>query len=65
MENGMNRKYYNAIIALLNAVPLVRQVDPEFAELLLDKSQEYKDKIINKQLESDIFEFKKEIEKGL
>jgi len=62
----MNRKYYNAIIALLNAVPLVRQVDPEFAELLLDKSQEYKDKIkIDKELESEIFEFKKEIEKGL
>jgi len=62
----MNVQYYNSALALVNAVPHVRQIDPQFADLLLDKSQEYKDKIkIDLELEKEVFEFKKEIEKGL
>ena len=62
----MNIHYYNAALALINAVPFIRHVDNDFAEYLLDKAQGYKDKIkIDKELESEVLEIKKEIEEGL
>ena len=62
----MNVQYYNAAMALVNAAPYVRQIDPEFATNLLDMAQSYKDKIvIDKELEKEIFELKTEIEKDL
>lgn len=62
----MNIHYYNAALSLVNAAPHVRHIDPEFATHLLDMAQSYKDKIkIDRELEKEVFELKKEIEKDL
>jgi len=62
----MNKKYYDAALAILNAVPYVRQVDVDFIKTLLNKAEEYKSKIkIDEELEKEVIGFKKEIEKGL
>ena len=45
----MNVQYYNAAMALVNAAPHIRQIDPEFATHLLDKAQSYKDYIVNRE----------------
>lgn len=61
-----NAQFYNAAVALIKVTPIVRLVDKDFADYLLNKAEQYKNCIkIDKELESQVLEFKKEIEKGL
>jgi hypothetical protein len=61
-----NTNLYNAAVSLIKATPIVRLVDKDFADYLLNKAEEYKNSIkIDTELESEVLEIKKEIEKGL
>ena len=62
----MNVHYYNAAAALIHASQFVRNVDVDFADHLLNKAEDYKNKIkIDTELENEVLEIKKEIEEGL
>ncbi len=57
---------FNASSACLQAARFVRPVDKDFAQKLLDKAQEYKDKVeVDEDLEKEVNEFEEEIRKGL
>lgn len=61
-----NTDLYNAAFALLKAAPVVRVVDSNLSDYLLDKAEQFKDKIkIDKELEKEVLEFKTEIKKSL
>lgn len=61
-----NVRLYNSSIALVEASKVVKGVDIEFANVLLDKAQEYKDKIvIDEKVEKEVKNFEEEIRKGL
>jgi len=62
-----NRLLYNASIALVECAKFVKHIDSDFAKLLLDKAQEYKNQIIaiDKKVEDEINRFEKRIEKRL
>jgi len=64
----MNRNHnlYNASYALVQAASFVKHIDPEYATTLLDKAQEYKDKIVvDEEIEKEVKGFEEEIRKGL
>lgn len=61
-----NLLLYNAAMALVYAVKFIKPVDRDFAQVLLDKAQEYKNKIIiDKKLEVEVGDFEKRIKEGL
>jgi mannose/cellobiose epimerase-like protein (N-acyl-D-glucosamine 2-epimerase family) len=61
-----NTDLYNAAFALLKVAPVVRVVDSNLSDYLLDKAEQFKDKIkIDKELEKEVLEFKTEIKKSL
>jgi hypothetical protein len=61
-----NNLLYNAAVACIAASKIVRPIDQEFAIILLDKAEEYKNKVvIDEEIEKEVLEFEKEIGKGL
>jgi hypothetical protein len=57
---------YNAAIALVKAAGFVKPLDPTYSFDLLNKAQEYKDKIVvDEKLEKEVKDFEQEIRKGL
>jgi len=61
-----NVKLYNAAKALVTIAPIIRLVDKDFSEYLLNKAEEYKDSIkIDEELEKEVLDYKKQIEEGL
>lgn len=61
-----NQLLYNASMALVQCAKYISPVDENFVQLMLDKAQEYKDKIIvDENVEKEINEFEQEIRKGL
>jgi hypothetical protein len=61
-----NTELFNAAMALVKVTPLIRLVDKDCADYLLNKAEEYKSQIkIDEELEKEVLEFKKEIEAGL
>jgi hypothetical protein len=61
-----NTELFNAAMALVKVTPLIRLVDKDCADYLLNKAEEYKGQIkIDEELEKEVLEFKKEIEAGL
>jgi hypothetical protein len=62
----MNKAYYVAAAHLINTSRAVRPLDPNFADILLDKAEEYSNKIkIDEELEKEIIDLKDKIKEGL
>ena len=56
---------YNAAIALVEATKFVNEVDKEFVTVMLDKAEEFKDKIhINEKENKEIGRYKQLIKEG-
>ena len=61
-----NAKLFQVALHLLNAANLLRDIDDEYREELLDKAQEYKDKIeIDEKLEKEVSEYEQRIEQRM
>lgn len=61
-----NELLYNAAMALVECTKFVRPVDGDFVQTMLDKAQEYSDRIvIDDELEKEVDELEKEIRKDL
>jgi hypothetical protein len=64
----MNRNYilFHSAASLVGAARFIRHIDENFANELLDKAQEYKEKIEpDPQLEKEIEDYGKRIREGL
>lgn len=63
---NQNVMLYNAAVALVKAANFVKPLDPNYSIDLLNKAQEYKDKIIvDEEIEKEVKGFEEEIRKGL
>lgn len=61
-----NALLYNASMALVKAAEFVKPLDPEYALELLDKAEEYKNKIVvDDELGKEVEYFEQEIRKRL
>lgn len=61
-----NSDLYNAAVHLINAARFLREEDSEFCQVLLDKSEEYKNKIeIDEDLEKEVNEYERRIEQRM
>lgn len=60
-----NTLLYNASMALVECARFVRPVDSDYAKVLLDKAEEYSNKIvIDSKLEKEVDEFEQRIRNG-
>lgn len=63
---NINALLYRASYSLVECARLVSKIDEEYAQKLLDKAQEYRNKIIiDEELEKEVDEFEKQIRKGI
>jgi hypothetical protein len=61
-----NLNFYNAAAHLIMAVSFLREEDSEFCKILLDKAEEYKNKIeIDEELEKEVNEYERRIEQRM
>ena len=61
-----NTELYNASIALVQCARLVRPIDKDYAQELLDKAEEYKNQIvIDEKIGKEVIDFGERIKEGL
>lgn len=66
MNLNENQKLYIAAMGLVNLASHIKTFDAEYAQELLNKAEEYKNKIIiDENFEKEIDEYVKEIERRL
>ena len=61
-----NTLLYNAALALVNAARIVKPVDSDYAQELLDKAEYFKNSIvIDEEQEKEIIDYAEKIREGL
>lgn len=61
-----NQLLYNAAMALVECAKYINPVDRDFTQIMLDKAQEFSEKItVDSELEKEVDDIEREIKKGL